>query len=494
MAHYRLSHLDLSTRCCLAGRMLNPDRPWGEVTALARSYGVSRKFLYELCATATQAVLNALAPQPPGPKPEADTLVVDNPFLKKTITTLAMIPSSIRGIQLLLELLFRQHRAVGFISQTLQEAGTAAAEYNLRLPLPVSVLGEADEIFQGRQPCLTVVDGRSFLVLSLSPQERRDATTWGVTFLSLQERGVQFYHLACDEAKGLRAGVQEAGLAIPLCPDRFHWLREGYRLTQRLAARAYRAIKTADRARRATQEAQAPRHRRGPRLKVQVEQAQAEKEEAEAIRNHDLWVWLFQEVRQALEPFTPDGQIVSVEAARQTMQTAAELLQELHIPEVTAFAQGLLEDLEALLGPLRWLEQALAPWRENLDPRLEALIVWAWRHRQALGVQIERDFPEPLQATVKAFWEALALWHTSASLAESVHSWLRPFLQIHRGMPKWLLPLLQVFWNHHPFQRGKRKGNSPLSLAGVKNVPSLAQVLDMLLSPLTPALTAVPNY
>ena len=238
MAHYRLSHLDLSTRCCLAGHMLNPDRPWGEVTSLARSYGVSREFLYELCATATQAVLNALAPQPPGPKPEADTLVVDTLFLKKTITALAMIPSSIRGIQLVLELLFQRPRAVGFISQTLQEAGTAAAEYNLRLPLPVSVLGEADEIFQGRQPCLTVVDGRSFLVLSLAPQNRRDATTWGVTFLNLQERGVQFHHLACDEAKGLRSGIKEADLAIPLCPDRFHWLREGYRLTQRLAARA----------------------------------------------------------------------------------------------------------------------------------------------------------------------------------------------------------------------------------------------------------------
>jgi hypothetical protein len=330
-------------------------------------------------------------------------------------------------------------------------------------------------------------------VLSLSPQERRDATTWGVTFLDLQERGVQFHHLACDEAKGLRAGVKEAGLAVPLCLDRFHWLREGYRLTRRLAARAYRAIETAERARRAAQEAQDPQRRRGPRLKVKVEQAQAEKEEAEAIWHHDLWVWLFQEIRQALEPFTPGGRIASAEEACQAMQTAAELLQELHIPEATAFAQGLLDDLEALLGPLHWLEQALAPWRENLDPGTEALIVWAWRHRQALGGQIERDFPQPLQATVRAFWEVLALWHTSSGLAESLHSWLRPFLQIHRGMPKWLLPLLQVFWNHHPFQRGKRKGNSPLSLAGVKNVPSLFQVLDMLLSPLTLAPTAAPN-
>jgi hypothetical protein len=56
-------------------------------------------------------------------------------------------------------------------------------------------------------------------------------------------------------------------------------------------------------------------------------------------------------------------------------------------------------------------------------------------------------------------------------------------LQIHRGMPKWLLPLLQLFWNHHQFERGKRAGSSPLELAGVEDVPSLAEVLDQLFCP-----------
>jgi hypothetical protein len=50
-------------------------------------------------------------------------------------------------------------------------------------------------------------------------------------------------------------------------------------------------------------------------------------------------------------------------------------------------------------------------------------------------------------------------------------------------MPKWLLPLLQLFWNHHTFQRGKRRGQSPLALAGIENVPSLREALTMLLRP-----------
>ncbi|MBE7470245.1 MAG: hypothetical protein HS114_14030 [Anaerolineales bacterium] len=70
-------------------------------------------------------------------------------------------------------------RSVGYISQTLQAAGQQAAVYNQAVVIPVPILGEADEIFQGRQPCLTVVDGRSFLVLNLTPAEHRDGTTWG---------------------------------------------------------------------------------------------------------------------------------------------------------------------------------------------------------------------------------------------------------------------------------------------------------------------------
>jgi len=92
------------------------------------------------------------------------------------------------------------------------------------------------------------------------------------------------------------------------------------------------------------------------------------------------------------------------------------------------------------------------------------------------------DFPPQWRKTATAIWDALSLFHRSSSLAESLHSWLRPYLSIHRGMPDWLLPLLQLFWNHHIFTRGKRAGQSPLQLAGVEKVPSLASVFGNLFS------------
>jgi hypothetical protein len=50
-------------------------------------------------------------------------------------------------------------------------------------------------------------------------------------------------------------------------------------------------------------------------------------------------------------------------------------------------------------------------------------------------------------------------------------------------MPNWLLPLLQLFWNHHLFRRGKRKGKSPVDWAGVEQARSLTEVLDLLIHP-----------
>ena len=193
----------------------------------------------------------------------------------------------------------------------------------------------------------------------------------------------------------------------------------------------------------------------------------------------DAWEWLLREIRQALEPITPAGRLVSVAEAQATLETAIGLLKELGHPQITAFADALEEKMPQLLAPLEWPEQQLRPVLQDVDADTQAFILWAWQHRQKLNL----DIAEKLQAIVRATWDILGLFHRSSSLAESLHSWLRPYLQIHRRMCRWLLPLLQLFWNHHEFERGKWAGHSPLKLAGVADAPSLADVLGRLLRP-----------
>jgi hypothetical protein len=299
----------------------------------------------------------------------------------------------------------------------------------------------------------------------------------------LVERGIQFHDLACDGGTGLRAGVRQAELAIPLRPDLFHLLQDAHHLTRRLEGAAYQAIENAERARRADLEGCGLIRRRGRRLKIKVPLPQAEAVEARAIELFDHWSWLLSEVRLALEPITPAYDLVSVAQTQATLETAVELLQQLNHAAITAFADGLQEKIPELLAPLAWLAQQLTPVLKNLEAETQTFIMWAWQHRQALNLNIDTDLSAELRSVVRTVWDTLGLFHRSSSLAESLHSWLRPYLQIHRGMPPWLLPLLQLFWNHHQFERGQRAGNSPLELAGVQDAPSLAAVLDQLFCP-----------
>jgi hypothetical protein len=462
--HYRLTHIDMSTRLRLAMQMINNQRPWGTVTSLSNEYKVSRKFLYQLENKAECALMNALSVQAPGPKPESKALHVDNDLILRTIITLAtVIPGSIRSIQTCLQEIIDTRRSTGFISQTLNLAGKSAIRLNQRDIPDKPVLGEADEIFQGRQPCLTVVDGRSFAVLQLSPQKSRDADTWGASLLILQEQGIHFADLACDGARGITAGVKQAELNIPLRPDLFHLLRESCRLKCRLESHAYKAMEQSRLAQRADRESRTSNKRVGRPLKVNIRLAEAKTKEQQAIDCYDLFVWLNDEIRQSLEPLNNDYTLTSVQQSKETLDTAISLLCELGDDKINDYAQTLKKHSEKLIAPLEWLEQQLSKYRRGISPEIESVIIWSYKHQQELGLSYAGEgFPEHLQSVVKAYWKTLSLFHRSSSLAESLHSFLRPYFVLHRGIPEWLTPLLQYYWNHHEFQRGKRKGKSPI--------------------------------
>ena len=478
MPEYRRKDLDLSSRIAIGVEMLVPAevRGWGRASELAREYDISRSLLYQFKDRVQEALEAALKPKAVGRPGEEKHLHIDREYVNKAIAVMPLLTGSVRSIQIGLELLLGIQRSVGHISQTLRAAGAAAEAHNGGLRVPLAVLGEADEIFAGRKPCLTVVDGRSFLVLNLAAAESRDATNWGLTFLDLEAQGVVFQDLAADGARGIRAGLQDAELAVPLRPDLFHLLREGKKLQNRLEKAAYKAIRIAEKAIRAEQEANQPTKRQGRPLKVDLTAEEAIRQEAQAIATYDNFCWLLAEARQALEPITEFHRLQVPHQAQQTLETAIALIQTLPGKRITDFAQQLQDRLGELLAPLCWLHETLTPWCQNLPPDLEAWILASWRN----GLQQLETIPAQWQRTASAIWEALALFHRSSSLAESLHSWLRPYLTIHRGMPVWLLPLLQLFWNHHLFSRGKRAGYCPLQLAGVEDTPSLASAFDSL--------------
>ena len=140
--NYRCKPLDLPTRMTLAIEMLAeiPQRPWGYVTKLAQTVGVSRTWLYELRNRAKDALMETFCPSPPGPKEKEDGLVINDAFVQRAITILPLLKGSVRGIQTGLDLLFDVHRSIGYIEKTLQEADTVISKSELKRRLPTQIM------------------------------------------------------------------------------------------------------------------------------------------------------------------------------------------------------------------------------------------------------------------------------------------------------------------------------------------------------------------
>ena len=466
MRDYRLKEIDLSSRIQLAQKMQDPSRQWGEVTELSRRYQVSRKFLYQLKWKATEALQEALAPKKPGPKEKRKELDVDQTVLKRSILTLATaIPGSIRGIQVSLKEIFGVHCSLGFISETLQQAAAKAREMLDQMVPSAAVLGELDEIFHNHRPCLTVLDGRSLMLLYLSAHDRRDSTNWGVSLLDLDDRGIKFHDMVFDGAKGIKKGIEEAQLEVMVSRDLFHLLRDGLEVERSLEREAYSRIREVQQL-----------EKEGDEKKVLV----ALRKEQEAIERYDLFLWLRREIRSALEPWKGDYSLNSAQEAGDVLEAAAELMEEMGDGQIRWYAGRLRRYQEELLRPLRRLHEELSPYREGLDEEWERLIIWAYVHREELGIKAGEGFPKHLEEVVEGYWRVLDGFHRSTSLVESLNSWIRPHIVVHRGMPGWLGPLLQLYWNHHIFPRGKRRGRSPVQIAGCNEVLRWSEVLDRL--------------
>jgi hypothetical protein len=76
---------------------------------------------------------------------------------------------------------------------------------------------------------------------------------------------------------------------------------------------------------------------------------------------------------------------------------------------------------------------------QHIDAETRSFIICAWQHRRALNVDSDIYFPPTLRSVERIIMGdigTLELFHRTSSLAESLNSWLRPYLQIHRGMPK----------------------------------------------------------
>ena len=212
------------------------------VSELARQHEVSRKFLYQQVHTAEKALSEAFAPS----SRHDDVLFylpVTKAWLRQLVLGLVFIcHSSTRGVVELLRDLFDYRISLGTVHNIVHSPVAHARRINEQYDLSTILIGLLDEIFQAADPVLVGVDAASTFCFLLSPEEHRDADTWGIRLLELVDRGFAPQATIADFASGLRAGRKEALHEVPCRGDVFHALYDVGPLVRYLENRAYEAI------------------------------------------------------------------------------------------------------------------------------------------------------------------------------------------------------------------------------------------------------------
>lgn len=457
-------------RCYLAVQVLSGQE---SASQAAREHDVSRKFVARQTDTARQALDHAFRPAEPARDEVLFTLPVTKAWLEQAVLGLLLIGhSSLRGVSEFFHDLFDYPLAYTTARNIFQKAVDSARTQNASVDLSRVRIGAHDEIFQSGRPVLVGSDVDSTYCYLLSPEDHRDAETWGVRLLELADHGWDPDATIADFGTGLRAGQKQAVPNLPCRGDLFHALKSLGDVATALENRAYRAIDD----HRVFQEKQQSHERRHGRkdLSLAAKIRSAAPEESTAIALADdvrlLIDWLQTDVwpvagpshdeRRDLYDFVLAEFRDRVGSAGSALRKACTTLAN-HRDDLLAFAQELDNELAAIAASYEVPPTLAREVLQQIAANPNRPDYWqreADLHRRSHGRLHElRSAIEPLrQRTVRA-----------SSVIENLNSRLRGYFFLRRQVGPEYLDVLRFFLNHRRFVRSDRpdrKDHSPREL------------------------------
>jgi hypothetical protein len=394
----------------------------------------------------------------------------------------------------------RQSRQAGLRAGSLLEVFDEHAR-------PRAHQGAADEIFFGQRPVLMVVEPESQCWLSGRLSPSRDGEQWAKEFGQLPA----LEHLARDGGKGLANGLarvneqrrQEKNKPISDQLDHFHTLREGRRGLRKTQAQAERAWTAAEEADKKV----ARQDRQGQALTGYATQAVLKWKKAEsAFHEWERVEGILQQIRQALLPFTAEGELNSRERAVAAVEALAAQLpgeqfdkfkRQLRQPETYTYLDRLKGKIEELPASEEVREAVVQSEGIRQNPQL----MQGDGPKQAVmrglllvfGVLIAKAGDQGQQASA-GLRQAMRCLGRASSCVEGVNSVVRMQQARHRKMTQGLLDLKRLYWNLRQFRTGRRQKTSPYQRLAVPLPPDLSwwQLLQLTPDQLRSVLSALP--
>ena len=455
------------------------------VCRLAAEHGVSRKFVSVQVDRAEAALQQAFDPQPDGTAEVLFHLPVTKAWIEQAALALMLdCHSSLRGVREFFGDVLNLPISVGKVHDILHQAVQHAQATNAQADLSAVRIGAHDEIFQSGKPVLVGADADSTYCYLLSLEERRDADTWAIRLLELQDQGFAPQATIADGGRGLRAGQALALPEIPCRGDVFHALQTFQSVATILENRAYEAIAVRD----ALERQRASREWHGKPIRDLVSRiTSARRVETEAVAlAADVAVLLDWLRRDILSLAGPDHSTrcrlfnFVIDELRQRATSATSRIRALvrtlsnQREDLLAFAAQLDQDLAVLA---RQCEIPVATLREMfntevLDPKSPG----RWTREASLRKQLGCRF-QPIHVAVAVLAQQAV---RASSIIENLNSRLRRYFFLRRHLGPDYLALLQFFLNHRRFPRSKRPervGKSPAELLTDQTHPHWLEML-----------------
>jgi len=454
------------------------------VSRLAQNHGVSRKFLYQQAAKASDAIDEAFTPST-----DDDTILFYLPVTKNWIRqfVLALIlicHSSFRGVLEILEAVFDYHQlSLGTIHNIVRGAIQKSQQINNAQDLSTIRVGLPDEIFQTGKPILVGVDAESTYCYLLAAEDHRDETTWGVHLLELAEKGLHPDYTIADCGLGLRAGQAAAWDNVPCHGDVFHAERDLGNLAFFFENRAAGCTTMRQKLERKMQRAK----NKGKGQTLSKKLAETRKAETAAVRlAQDVRIladWMQKDIltvagpdlrtRQKLYDFVVE-ELCALEPLCPHRITGVRRMLENHRHDLLAFA-GVLDETFADVAtrfnvPL-FLVHAVSEL-QSLDKNLPPY----WQRR----AQLQKKLPEQFHSIETVVCEVITQTPRASSLVENLNGRLRNYFFLRRHIGNDYLNLLRFFLNHRRFQRSdrpERVGKSPRELLNGQPHPHWLELL-----------------
>jgi len=451
------------------------------ISQLAAQNQVSRKFVYHQVDTARGALQEAFVPKQDDATKVLFHLPVTKQWLEQAILGLTlMCHSSIRGVMEFCRDLLQYPVSIGKIHNVLQGAVAQARAYNRQQDLSGVRIGAHDEIFQSGHPVLVGADVRSSYCYLLSVESQRDAETWAIRMLELQDRGFCPEATIADAGSGLRAGQALAMPETPCRGDVFHALQLVQPLATFLENRAYDAIAHEATLAHKSQKAQKARMgRRRPRRRPLPSEESFAEQLRHATQATAQAVDLASDVAMLLDWLRRD--ILALAGADYATRCA---LYDFVVAELRARQSLCPHRIGPVVSALTKQRDDLLAFAAQLDQDLAGLA-----HRFQLSVDIVRevfnneildvDRPERWTrdaalreqlgsrffAVSVAVAEVVERTVRASSVIENLNSRLRTYFFLRRHLGPEYLALLQFFLNHRRFVRSRRAERAGKSAA-----------------------------